>query len=97
MTKWMTSGAQRLKANLKRSFGARKDRKAAQTKDKSFESVVASVKIGDLRRRSNGESLLSFGPHNVAIELAFIELILILFFGFERMDAARDGGDSTLS
>jgi len=29
--KWMTSGASRLKANLNRSFGARKNKKAASS------------------------------------------------------------------
>mmetsp|Transcript_14842 Transcript_14842/g.26980 ORF Transcript_14842/g.26980 Transcript_14842/m.26980 type:complete len:102 (-) Transcript_14842:496-801(-) len=55
---WMTSGAQRLKANLNRSFGARKNKKAAAhskfSKDKSYESIVASARIGDARR-SNGK------------------------------------------
>lgn len=55
MTKWMTSGAQRLKANLNRSFGARKNKKAAaHSKDKSYESIVASARIGDARR-NNGK------------------------------------------
>jgi hypothetical protein len=38
MTKWMTSGASRLKANLNRSFGARKNKKQS-----SKQNVVATV------------------------------------------------------
>ena len=64
MTKWMTSGARRLKHGLKanhdRSFGARRNKKgaAARLNDKGYESVVASAKIGE-SRRNNGECDLS--------------------------------------
>jgi len=58
MTKWMTSGAQRLKANLNRSFGARKSKKAAaHSNDKTYDPIVASSRIGDARRgKKKGES-----------------------------------------
>eukprot|EP00578_Thalassiosira_sp_NH16_P027774 CAMPEP_0181102742 /NCGR_PEP_ID=MMETSP1071-20121207/14481_1 /TAXON_ID=35127 /ORGANISM="Thalassiosira sp., Strain NH16" /LENGTH=1079 /DNA_ID=CAMNT_0023185743 /DNA_START=394 /DNA_END=3633 /DNA_ORIENTATION=- len=58
MTKWMTSGARRLKHGLKanhdRSFGARRNKKgaAARLNDKGYESVVASAKIGESRRNN---------------------------------------------
>lgn len=49
--KWMTSGARRLKANLNRSFGARKQKKAAANCAKDGFAVVASARIGDPRGR----------------------------------------------
>ena len=47
--KWMTSGAMRLKANLNRSFGARKNTKSAAThrsQIKNYESIVVSRRRG---------------------------------------------------
>lgn len=49
--KWMTSGAMRLKANLNRSFGARKNKKSAAThrpQIKNYESIVVSHRRGGI-------------------------------------------------
>ena len=48
--KWMTSGAMRLKANLNRSFGARKNKKSAAThrEIKNYESIVVSRRRGGI-------------------------------------------------
>jgi hypothetical protein len=45
--KWLTSGSHRLKANLGRSFGARKKKKAAAagTTDVGYKSIVNSAKM----------------------------------------------------
>lgn len=63
MTKWMTSGAQRLKSNLNRSFCARKNKKASSATVKhSNRSIVAArppkAKVGATKdsRFLNGKS-----------------------------------------
>lgn len=88
MTKWMTSGASRLKANLNRSFGARKNKKAAANcRVKSYDTVVASAKIGERRKNSNGKSrcrvqrnpvMASIGRHACSTERP-----LIVFYYFD--------------
>mmetsp|Transcript_39973 Transcript_39973/g.83957 ORF Transcript_39973/g.83957 Transcript_39973/m.83957 type:complete len:609 (+) Transcript_39973:186-2012(+) len=50
MTKWMTSGAARLKANLNRSFFARKKRNDIVTSKGN--DIIASGRIGDARQRN---------------------------------------------
>lgn len=82
MTKWMTSGAQRLKANLNRSFGARKNRKgaAAATKDKSYESVIASARVGDGRRNQGKRDWLVSSGLNVEVSYSNGGVFMVLCF-----------------
>ena len=59
MTKWMTSGAQRLKANLNRSFIARKNKKTSAATAHSNRTIVVNArpsKVGATKVRSIGKS-----------------------------------------
>ena len=63
--KWMTSGASRLKANLNRSFGARKNKKSTHRPEiKNYESIVVS------RRRGNG----NHGGEHIDYDVTFSKL-----------------------
>ena len=88
MTKWMTSGASRLKANLNRSFGARKNKKAAANcRVKSYDTVVASAKIGERRKNSNGKSRCRVQRNpvmaSIGRQLAPLNEPLIVFYYFD--------------
>ena len=58
MTKWMTSGAQRLKANLNRSFIARKNKKTSAATAHSNRTIVVArpSKVGATKVRSANRS-----------------------------------------
>ena len=58
MTKWMTSGAQRLKANLNRSFIARKNKKASAATAHSNRTIVVArpSKVGATKVQSANRS-----------------------------------------
>ena len=53
---WMTSGAQRLKAHLGRSFGARKIRKNGRNRNQSGRTSLPSTVVGPITHRPNNES-----------------------------------------
>eukprot|EP00804_Cyclotella_cryptica_P003343 CCRYP_012837-RB/>CCRYP_012837-RB protein AED:0.42 eAED:0.42 QI:969/0.33/0.5/1/0.33/0.25/4/0/161 len=53
--KWMTSGAQRLKANLGRSFGVRKIRKDGRNRKESERTSLSSCVVGVIAHRPKNQ------------------------------------------